>query len=135
MDQSLQVSPSNKTSSSSLVSDPIKNSRCQKYLLDLFVSSPLVLYMKDALKQAGCPVFFSDIKCVPCPEDPPISGYYRPGEGVFLCEETIYSPVHLQETLTHELLHAFDYCTQDIEPSKNCIQNICTEVRTYNITI
>lgn len=109
--------------------DPVKKEKCQKYLLELFVSSPIILYMKDALKQAGCPLFVNDIQCVPCSTDLPISGFYRPGKGVFLCEETIYSPTHLQETLTHELLHAFDYCTKDIDLSNNCIQNICTEVR------
>lgn len=46
---------------------------------------------------------------------------------VVLCENNIYSQGHMNDTLTHELVHAYDHCRAHVDWSN--LQHIaCTEV-------
>jgi mitochondrial inner membrane protease ATP23 len=46
------------------------------------------------------------IFCGPCP--PIASGGYQSGKGILICANRILSKTHLENTLAHELIHAWD---------------------------
>ena len=50
---------------------------------------------------------------------------------VVLCENNIYSQGHMNDTLTHELVHAYDHCRAHMD--WNNLQHVaCTEVRPWS---
>lgn len=119
-----------------------QHKECVDWALDLFVSSkaqfnvllqllmtlkigPMVVYIRDALERSKCPMKFGNIHCVPC--DEPKSGYYEKGKGVFLCQNFLESKAHTRDTLSHEMIHAFDYCTREFD-ERSCEQVLCSEV-------
>ena len=48
---------------------------------------------------------------------------------IVLCENSIYSQACMNDTLTHELIHAYDYCRAHVELD-NIKHLACTEVST-----
>lgn len=46
---------------------------------------------------------------------------------MFLCENTIYNQQAADDVLTHELIHAYDYCKFNYDPD-NIRHLACTEV-------
>eukprot|EP01094_Clydonella_sp_ATCC50884_P018886 TRINITY_DN3580_c0_g3_i1.p1 TRINITY_DN3580_c0_g3~~TRINITY_DN3580_c0_g3_i1.p1 ORF type:complete len:287 (+),score=68.23 TRINITY_DN3580_c0_g3_i1:140-1000(+) len=73
------------------------------------------------------------IQCRHCPDNSS-RAYFAPGHGVVVCENHL--PEHdtfLQETIVHELVHAFDYCKYEIDPS-NCDHIACTEIRAATLS-
>lgn len=46
---------------------------------------------------------------------------------IVLCENNIYSQGHMNDTLTHELVHTYDYCRAHLDWN-NLDHLACTEV-------
>ena len=77
--------------------------------------------------------FYSEVNvdrhlvCEPC--GPTVAGRFDPEQTqVVLCENNIYSQGHMNDTLTHELVHAYDHCRAHVD--WNNLQHIaCTEVQ------
>jgi mitochondrial inner membrane protease ATP23 len=53
---------------------------------------------------------------------------------IYLCAEHVTGPQHASTILTHELIHAIDYCRSDMDPLRNCLQLACTEIRAENLS-
>jgi len=87
--------------------------------------------MLQQLQDAGCPLDTDKIRCFPC--DLSRSGGFAPDLGVILCQNRITSKTHMQDTLTHELVHAFDNCTARINwMSKE--HAACAEIRAVTLS-
>lgn len=52
---------------------------------------------------------------------------------VIVCENVNASSTRQAETLTHEMLHAYDMCTKNVDPN-NCIHHACMEIRSSNLS-
>lgn len=52
---------------------------------------------------------------------------------MFLCENHLHSAAEVEETLVHELVHAFDYCRAHVD-FHNGLHLACTEVRAANLS-
>ncbi|KAI8615654.1 peptidase M76 [Chytriomyces sp. MP71] len=81
-----------------------------------------------ALATHGCAVKPGNVRVGPCADMPGFSGGFHPEIGIRLCQENLRSRVHLEDTLTHELVHAFDWCTMDWDLA-NLRQQACSEIR------
>ena len=83
--------------------------------------------------------FYSEVNvdrhlvCEPC--GPTVAGGFDPEQTqVVLCENNIYSQGHMNDTLTHELVHAYDHCRAHVD--WNNLQHIaCTEVQSVICTL
>lgn len=64
----------------------------------------------NALEKAGCPFERRHFSCEDCPC--PSYGYFEPSQGVVVCANHVQGKAGLLETLRHELIHAYDYCTK-----------------------
>lgn len=85
----------------------------------------MVVFMMKHLELAGCPFPADAIQCHPCPEWS--AGGFSPEFGVLLCQNRMLSKKHVEDTLAHEMLHAFDHCRFKVDWS-NLRHHACSEV-------
>ncbi|KAK8854784.1 mitochondrial inner membrane protease ATP23 [Kwoniella newhampshirensis] len=105
--------------------------KCEKWKSELMTSSPAVVFLLQHLSLSGCPFPASAIQCHPCPETR--SGGFSPDHGILLCQNRFFSKRHMEDTLTHELLHAFDHCRFKVDWG-NLRHHACSEIRAANLS-
>jgi hypothetical protein len=88
-------------------------------------AGPAVVFMLKHLNLSKCPFPSSSIQCHPCP--PTRSGGFSPDHGILLCQNRFFSKRHMEDTLTHELVHAFDHCKFDVKWN-DLRHHACSEV-------
>lgn len=69
-----------------------------------------VKHILSSLRRKGCNITGDHFKCQPCSQ--PIGGMFTPENGVILCANNMVNfgnQLILLHTLTHELIHAYDY--------------------------
>ena len=73
----------------------------------------------EAIRSGGCSALLSGgpgdaVTCRICPEGPAwehVAGYYRGAkQKIYMCAEKEPSQQQVEDTLTHELVHAYDHC-------------------------
>ena len=112
-------------------SGPVEKTRCEKYLDKLLKTSPMVKFLLDALTRSNCS--HPKIQCIPCPPSTQATGTFDPEIGVTLCENWINDGITAEDTLAHELIHAFDYCRVKFDKD-SCRHNACSEIRAANLS-
>lgn len=71
------------------------------------------------------------ISCEVC--DDSVTGGYDPElNQVVICQNTSKNRGFVQGVLTHEMIHMFDYCTNNLD-FKNVEHLACTEIRAANL--
>jgi inner membrane protease ATP23 len=85
----------------------------------------MVVFMLKHLRLSGCPFPESAIQCHPCPAER--SGGFAPEYGILLCQNRFFSKKHMEDTLAHELIHAYDHCKFNVD-WLNLRHHACTEV-------
>lgn len=86
---------------------------------------PMVVFMLKHLRLSGCPFPDSAIQCHPCPDNR--VGGFAPEYGILLCQNRFFSKKHMEDTLAHELIHAYDHCKFNVD-WLNLRHHACTEV-------
>ncbi|KAI9330066.1 peptidase M76 family-domain-containing protein [Obelidium mucronatum] len=105
--------------------------RCEKWKGKLLKNSAMVKFMMENLERVGCPFDESHFVCTPC--DTNRAGGFSPAVGVVLCQDKFLDRQHMEDTVTHELVHAFDHCTTNIN-WKSPEQHACAEIRAVNLS-
>ena len=106
--------------------------KCERNAYWCLNNSPLVKVLIGALNSAGCNFDIRrHISCEMC--DTKISGGFDPElNQVVICQNVATSKKYVQGTLTHEMIHMFDYCKNDVD-FKNIDHLACTEIRAANL--
>ncbi|KAJ9595149.1 hypothetical protein L9F63_013557, partial [Diploptera punctata] len=106
--------------------------KCEENVYNCVKNSPLVKLMLGALKSSGCALDIRrHIACEVC--DPSVSGGYDPVlNQVVVCQNVARSKGMVQGVLTHEMIHMFDYCRNNLD-FKNIDHLACTEIRAANL--
>lgn len=92
------------------------------------MKGPAVSFMLERItKETGTRISPSEhILCLPC--DQTRSGGFTPEAGaVLLCQGNFWSKKHMEQTLTHELVHMYDHTKFDVNWS-NLRHHACSEV-------
>lgn len=107
--------------------------KCEKNVLTCTKESPMVKLMMGALKSSGCPLDLRrHISCEVC--DITVSGGYDPElNQIVVCQNMARDKGMVQGVLTHEMIHMFDYCNNNLD-FKNIDHLACTEIRAANLT-
>ena len=109
-------------------------------------SAPGVRGWSEAISGQSCTALKGGpkecVKCRVCPTQgawSDVLGYYRASKGtIFLCAEKELTQQQVEETLTHELVHAFDHCRAAMRVPLvgyqapwllSCAAAACSEVR------
>jgi inner membrane protease ATP23 len=91
----------------------------------LWIAGPAVVFMMKHLTLSGCPFTAASIQCHPCP--PTRSGGFSPDHGILLCQDRFFSKRHMEDTIVHEMIHAFDHCRFEVDWG-NLRHHACSEV-------
>ncbi|KAG7527259.1 hypothetical protein FFLO_07111 [Filobasidium floriforme] len=105
--------------------------QCEKWKTGLMKSSPAVVFMMKHLTLSGCPFTAASIQCHPCP--PTRSGGFSPDHGILLCQDRFFSKRHMEDTIVHEMIHAFDHCRFEVDWG-NLRHHACSEIRSANLS-
>jgi mitochondrial inner membrane protease ATP23 len=95
----------------------------------------------DGITQLGCTLPDNFLSCQRCPPDQSISGGFTVFSGsekdykpqVVLCDNKILERESFENTLIHELVHAYDQCRIKLD-WKNCLHHACTEIRASSLS-
>jgi inner membrane protease ATP23 len=114
------------------------HTKCTEYLEALTRTDPLVLFLLAALrgssdldKGSGYPI---PINCVPCKDTEKMTGLFDPVKGIVLCENFLPNKSVARETLSHELIHAYDHKYRNIDWKNNIRQHACSEIRAATLS-
>lgn len=89
------------------------------------ISGPSVTFMLKHLEQSGCAVPADNIICAPC--SPVRTGGFTPLGAIVLCQSHFLNKKHMEDTLTHELVHMYDHCRFKVDWN-NLRHHACSEV-------
>ena len=113
--------------------DNIDKLKCERNVYKCIKRSPLVKLMMGALKSSGCAIDIRrHIACEEC--DSSVTGGYDPEYNqIVICHNMVKSENLVQGILTHEMIHMFDYCRNNLN-FKDIDHLACTEIRAANLT-
>ncbi|KAH8282072.1 hypothetical protein KR054_005304 [Drosophila jambulina] len=106
--------------------------KCEQNVYWCVKNGPLVKLMMGALKSSGCPIDLRrHISCEVC--DPTVTGGYDPKlNQIVVCQNMAKNKSMVHGVLTHEMIHMFDYCNNDMD-FRNVDHLACTEIRAANL--
>lgn len=109
---------------------PQKCQSCNEYRDWMLEYSPSVKFMMDHInkltKNQEKILDKTNILCDTC--DDQKGGGFHPQVGILLCSNWIRNKWQLEDILTHELIHVYDYLKFDID-LQNLNHHACTEIR------
>mmetsp|Transcript_26310 Transcript_26310/g.52609 ORF Transcript_26310/g.52609 Transcript_26310/m.52609 type:complete len:196 (-) Transcript_26310:68-655(-) len=95
----------------------------------------------DGIEGLGCTIPKNFFTCRNC--DAEITGGFKVADShtkkdeyqpqVVLCENHIIERETFENTIAHELVHAYDVCRTNLD-FKNCAQHACTEIRASSLS-
>ncbi|EEU46514.1 Mitochondrial inner membrane protease ATP23 [Fusarium sp. LHS14.1] len=112
--------------------------RCEDYRDWLFTYSPVVRFMSEKIQALNGRLDPSNVVCRRCPahleEDGQVhrqSGGFSPNHGILLCANEVRDRKHLEDTLAHEMVHAWDHLRWKVDwtGDKDLKHAACTEIR------
>ncbi|KAM8717379.1 hypothetical protein ACLKA7_004126 [Drosophila subpalustris] len=106
--------------------------KCEQNVYWCVKNGPLVKLMMGALRSSGCPIDLRrHISCEVC--DPTVTGGYDPVlNQIVVCQNMAKNKSMVHGVLTHEMIHMFDYCNNDLD-FRNVDHLACTEIRAANL--
>lgn len=105
--------------------------QCNEYKNWLLSYSPSVRFMADQVGRVGGNINANNIVCAKC--DDMKSGGFHPELGILLCQNKLYSRNHAEDTLTHEMVHAYDHCRFQVDWG-NLRHHACSEIRASSLS-
>lgn len=106
--------------------------KCEQNVYWCVKNGPLVKLMMGALRSSGCPIDLRrHISCEVC--DSSVTGGYDPVlNQIVVCQNMAKNKSMVHGVLTHEMIHMFDYCNNDLD-FRNVDHLACTEIRAANL--
>mmetsp|Transcript_23386 Transcript_23386/g.24034 ORF Transcript_23386/g.24034 Transcript_23386/m.24034 type:complete len:202 (+) Transcript_23386:67-672(+) len=127
----------------SITQDPEQHSRCERLLFSALEKNHTIRKLISEIEDLGCTIPPNFFLCKPS-TDPNVSGgfvmpdpqnnninEYKPGVVIF--ENRIIEKESFENTIAHELVHAYDQCRAKIKLN-NCLHHACTEIRASNLS-
>lgn len=111
-----------------------QHSSCEAALVLTMSRNKAAQKLIDGIVALGCEIPKSFLACRKCDDQisggfvvDTGSGLYRPQ--VIMCENKKLDIETFENTVVHELIHAYDVCRVKSFDWKNCLHHACTEVR------
>lgn len=111
--------------------------RCQKYRDVLMQKSPLIVFLREKIEALHGKLDGDNVVCRRCPAlirpDGTVArqaGGFSPAHGIVVCSNEVRSRAHLEDTLAHEMVHAWDHLRWKVDwvGEKSLRHAACTEV-------
>ncbi|KAF8241623.1 putative metalloprotease of the mitochondrial inner membrane [Wilcoxina mikolae CBS 423.85] len=105
--------------------------KCEKNLQYLMDYSPIIRFILENIQQANGKLDKSNIRCLPCNQFQ--TGGFSPKYGILLCQNHLRDRGHLEDTLAHELVHAYDHLRFNVD-WQDLKHHACTEIRASSLS-
>ncbi|KAI1180005.1 peptidase M76 family-domain-containing protein [Nemania sp. FL0916] len=111
---------------------------CEKWRDWTLQNSPTVIFLRQKIQALNGRVDGSTITCARCParltDDGQVhrqSGGFDPNSGILICANEVKDKSHLEDTLAHEMVHAWDHLRWKVDwtGDKDLKHAACTEIR------
>lgn len=111
---------------------------CEEWRAYLFKYSPVITFMRGKISALNGRLDESNVRCVRCPARVTESGQvvrrgggFSPWHGIEVCANEIRDRSHLEDTIAHEMVHAYDILRwkADLVGDKDLRQAACSEIR------
>ncbi|KAI1854852.1 hypothetical protein JX265_002491 [Neoarthrinium moseri] len=111
---------------------------CEGYRDWAFAHSPTVRFMREKIEALNGRLDADNVVCRRCParltadgEVHRQSGGFSPGHGILICANEVRDRKHLEDTLAHEMVHAWDHLRWKVDwaGGKDLKHAACTEIR------
>lgn len=93
-----------------------------------FQTGPIILFLQDNIKQLGGNIDKHNVYCRRCTNRQ--AGGFDPNYGIQICANEMTSQNHLEDTMAHEMMHAYDHLRFKLDWTNNLRHAACAEVRT-----
>lgn len=121
------------------ISDSPERKKCDSMLVDAVLKNKTIQFLVNAIETKGCTLPEGFMVCRSCPDDEISGGFamnepsvtYKPM--IVVCDNKNLDKVTFENTLVHELIHAYDKCRAKVDFS-NCFHHACTEVRASSLS-
>ncbi|ORX98969.1 hypothetical protein K493DRAFT_213461 [Basidiobolus meristosporus CBS 931.73] len=108
-----------------------QHKKCEKLKERLMKYSPMVTFMLENLRKEGVEFRKEHFICMECDESR--CGGFSPDGFVALCQNRFISKKHMEDTMSHELIHAYDHSKYNVDWN-NVYHVACTEVRAASLS-
>ena len=111
--------------------------RCDEDKSWLFNHSPIIRFLKHNIDLLGpsdgsASIGPSQVICARC--DDKQSGGFDPEYGIMICANQMRNRGHMEDTLAHEMVHAFDHLRFKMDAVNNLRHAACTEIRASTLS-
>ena len=100
--------------------------RCDSDKAWLFANSPIIRFMRHNISLLGQDINETNVRCRRC--ETKQSGGFDPEYGILICANQLRNRGHLEDTMAHEMVHAWDYLRFKYNDPKDLRHAACTEV-------
>lgn len=104
---------------------------CHEWRDFMLQNSPTVRFMIEQIEKVGGNMSAKNIICAECDEMK--SGGFHPQLGILLCQNKLQGQYHTEDTLAHELVHAYDHCKFDVD-WMDLRHHACSEIRASSLS-
>uniref|UniRef100_A0A060TCC2 Mitochondrial inner membrane protease ATP23 n=1 Tax=Blastobotrys adeninivorans TaxID=409370 RepID=A0A060TCC2_BLAAD len=105
--------------------------RCEENKKWMLEYSPIVRFMVDHISKLGGNINEKTVVCEECTQFK--AGGFHPELGIVLCQNFLPNQRKLEDTLAHELVHAYDHCKFDVDWF-NLRHHACSEIRASTLS-
>lgn len=110
--------------------------RCEKDKSWLFQNSPIIRFLKSEIDLLGpadgsASIHEKNVRCKRCTTRQ--SGGFDPEYGILVCANKLRNRGHLEDTLAHEMLHAYDHLRFKMDPL-DLRHAACMEIRASTLS-
>lgn len=114
--------------------------RCNEYRDWCLTYSPIVIFMKKNIEALNGDINDKTVMCRRCPawRDEEgnwkrQSGGFSPDHGILICANELQDKKHMEDTLAHEMIHAWDHLRWKIN-WMDLRHNACAEIRASSLS-
>jgi inner membrane protease ATP23 len=109
--------------------------RCDEWRDYCFKYSPIIIFLQKNIRDLNGDLNASNVRCQRCParrdEEGKLhrqGGGFSPDHGILICANEMRDKKHLEDTLAHEMVHAWDHLRWKVDWA-DLRHAACTEVR------
>nr|A1DG72.2 RecName: Full=Mitochondrial inner membrane protease atp23 [Aspergillus fischeri NRRL 181] len=106
--------------------------RCEDQRDYLLQYSPIIRFLSDNIRQLGGDLSSHNIYCRRCTSRK--AGGFDPEYGILLCANEMKDQGHLEDTMAHEMVHAYDHLRFKVDWTDNLRHAACTEIRASSLS-
>ena len=109
--------------------EAVDRRRCEAWRDELLRTSPVIRYMNDNIRKLGGEMGPHNIRCRSCIEDGQrMLGGFDQEYGIKICANYMESKNMMEDTLAHEMVHAYDHLRFKTKLNEDLRHAACTEV-------